>query len=114
MSNILSGGFSAARSFLRRGEPVPEPQPRTSLTVIPMFHVTACSAGLMGTMAGGSTTIFMRRWDPVQAMALIEREKVAMPGGVPTIARQLSEHPRTEEGRVGKKCGREGQTRWGR
>src|SRR3546814_7726827 len=43
VTNILSGGFSAARSFLRRGEPVPEPQPRTSLTVIPMFHVTARS-----------------------------------------------------------------------
>src|SRR3546814_345436 len=58
-----------------------------------MFHVTACSAGLMGTMAGGSTTIFMRRWDPVQAMEIIEREKVAMTGGVPTIAWQLIEHP---------------------
>src|SRR3546814_1631499 len=68
VTNILSGGFSAARSFLRRGEAVPEPQPRTGLTVIPMFHVTACSAGLMGTMAGGSTTIFMRKWDPVQAI----------------------------------------------
>ena len=93
VTNILSGGFSAARSFLRRGEPVPEPQPRTSLTVIPMFHVTACSAGLMGTMAGGSTTIFMRKWDPVQAMEIIEREKVNMTGGVPTIAWQLIEHP---------------------
>src|SRR3546814_12997848 len=44
-------------------------------------------------MAGGSTTIFMRRWDPVQAMEIIEREKVAMTGGVPTIAWQLIEHP---------------------
>src|SRR5690606_3825696 len=44
VTNLLSGGFSAARSFLRRGEPVPEPTPRTTLTVIPLFHVTACSA----------------------------------------------------------------------
>jgi len=93
MSNILSGGFSAARSFLRRGEPVPEPQPRTTLTVIPMFHVTACSASLMGGMAAGHTTIFMRKWDAVEAMEIIEREKVNVTGGVPTIAWQLIEHP---------------------
>ncbi|SNS70112.1 class I adenylate-forming enzyme family protein [Sphingopyxis indica] len=93
MSNILSGGFSAARSFLRRGEPVPEPQPRTTLTVIPMFHVTACSASLMGAMAAGHTTIFMRKWDAVEAMEIIEREKVNVTGGVPTIAWQLIEHP---------------------
>jgi acyl-CoA synthetase (AMP-forming)/AMP-acid ligase II len=93
VTNIMSGGFSAARSFVRRGEPIPEPMPRTSLTVIPMFHVTACSAGLMGTMASGSTTIFMRKWDTVKAMEIIEREKVNMTGGVPTIAWQLLEHP---------------------
>lgn len=93
MSNILSGGFSAARSFLRRGEAIPDPQPRTTLTVIPMFHVTACSASLMGSMAAGNTTIFMRKWDAVQAMEIIEREKVNVTGGVPTIAWQLIEHP---------------------
>jgi acyl-CoA synthetase (AMP-forming)/AMP-acid ligase II len=93
VTNIMSGGFSATRSFVRRGEPIPDPTPRTSLTVIPMFHVTACSAGLMGTMASGSTTIFMRKWDTVKAMEIIEREKVNMTGGVPTIAWQLLEHP---------------------
>jgi acyl-CoA synthetase (AMP-forming)/AMP-acid ligase II len=93
VTNIMSGGFSAARSFVRRGEAIPDPTPRTSLTVIPMFHVTACSAGLMGTMASGSTTIFMRKWDTVKAMEIIEREKVNMTGGVPTIAWQLLEHP---------------------
>ena len=93
MSNIMSGGYSGARSFLRRGEPVPEPQPRTSLTVIPLFHVTACSAGLMGSIAGGSTNIYMRKWDPIRAMEIIEREKVNVTGGVPTIAWQLIEHP---------------------
>lgn len=89
----MSGGFSAARSFLRRGEPVPEPAPRTTLTVIPLFHVTACSATLMGAMAAGNTMIFMRKWDAVRAMEIIEREKVSVTGGVPTIAWQLIEHP---------------------
>ncbi len=93
VTNILSTGFSAARSFLRRGEPLPDPSPRTVLTVIPMFHVTACSATLMGAMMAGHTTVFMRKWEPVRAMEIIEREKVNATGGVPTIAWQLLEHP---------------------
>jgi long-chain acyl-CoA synthetase len=92
-SNILSSGFTAARSYLRRGDAPPEPTPRVTLTVIPLFHVTACSAAMMIAMATGSTMIFMRRWDPVRAMEIIEREKVTVAGGVPTIAWQLLEHP---------------------
>ena len=63
------------------------------LTVIPLFHVTACSAMLMGVVASGSTVVYMRRWDPVRAMEIIERERVNITGGVPTIAWQLIEHP---------------------
>jgi len=93
VTNILSGGFAGARSYLRRGEPVPEPAPRTLLLVIPLFHVTACSASLMGSLVAGNTIIFMRKWDTVHAMEIIEREKVHATGGVPTIAWQLIEHP---------------------
>jgi acyl-CoA synthetase (AMP-forming)/AMP-acid ligase II len=35
----------------------------------------------------------MRKWDPVAAMEIIERERVHLTGGVPTIAWQLLEHP---------------------
>ncbi|MDP9412857.1 MAG: acyl--CoA ligase [Pseudomonadota bacterium] len=93
LSAVLSGGYSAARSALRRGETPPAPQPKVGLTVIPLFHVTACCAGLMGTVAAGNTTIFMRRWDTLKAFEVIERERVNVTGGVPTIAWQLLEHP---------------------
>ncbi|MEL7707368.1 class I adenylate-forming enzyme family protein [Citromicrobium bathyomarinum] len=92
-TNIMSSGFGAACAVLRRGEEIPAPQPKTTLTVIPLFHVTACSAGLMGAIAAGNTLIFMYRWDPVEAFQIIEREKVNSTGGVPTIAWQLLEHP---------------------
>ncbi len=93
MSNILTSAFSGARSYLRRGEAVPDPQPRTYLTVVPLFHVTACSATMMGSVAAGNTLIFMRKWDAVRAMEIIETEKVHATGGVPTIAWQILEHP---------------------
>jgi acyl-CoA synthetase (AMP-forming)/AMP-acid ligase II len=97
LTNILSVGYSNARAALRRGEAPPQPEPKVALVVIPLFHCTALSAMLMGTMVAGHTLVFMRKWDPLVAMALIERERVQMTGGVPTIAWQLIEHP--ERGR---------------
>jgi long-chain acyl-CoA synthetase len=92
-TNILSVAYSNARAALRRGEAPPEPQPKTALMVIPLFHCTALSAMLMGTMVAGHTIVFMRKWDPLEALKLIERERVQLTGGVPTIAWQLLEHP---------------------
>lgn len=96
-TNILSAAYVAARSYLRRGEMPPEPQPKVGLLVIPFFHVTACSASLMGALAGGTTLVLMRKWDAGEALALIERERVQVTGGVPTIAWQLLEHPDREK-----------------
>lgn len=94
LTNILSSGYSAARALLRRGEmPPPAPEPKVNLVVIPLFHVTACSAFLMGNIVAGGMIVFMRKWDPVEAMEIIQREKVQATGGVPTIAWQLLEHP---------------------
>ncbi len=96
-TNIGTGGFSAARAFLRRGETPPAPDPkgpqRVTLLVVPLFHVTGCSATLCPTVAMGSKLVLMRRWDAEGAMRLIEDERVNATGGVPTIAWQLIEHP---------------------
>jgi acyl-CoA synthetase (AMP-forming)/AMP-acid ligase II len=97
MTNILSVGFALARAALRRGDEPAAPSPKVGLMVIPLFHVTACSASLMGSMAVGNTTIYVRKWDPLEALEIIERERVKVTGGVPTIAWQLLEHP--ERGR---------------
>lgn len=95
-SNILSSAYGAACAALRRGEQPPQPAQKVGLTVIPLFHVTACSAGLMGNIAAGNTMVLMHRWDPVEAFQIIERERVNVTGGVPTIAWQLIEHPERE------------------
>ena len=97
VTNILSSAYTAARTALRRGETPPPSTPRVILAVVPLFHVTACSAAMMGAVASGSTLVFMRKWDAVEAMRLIERERVQVTGGVPTIAWQLIEHPDREK-----------------
>lgn len=97
VTNIFSSAYGAARQVLRRGEALPEPARKVLLTVIPLFHATACSATMMGAIAAGHTMIFMYKWDPEQAFQIIEREKVNSTGGVPTIAWQLIEHPAREK-----------------
>ena len=93
-TNIMSSGYTAGRAMLRRGETPPAaPEQKVMLLVIPLFHVTACSAAMMTVVATGSTMIFMRKWEPELAMEIIQREKVNATGGVPTIAWQLIEHP---------------------
>jgi long-chain acyl-CoA synthetase len=97
LTNIFSSASSAARNFLRRGEPVPAPDPnapqRSTLLSVPFFHATGCFAVMGPSLFAGAKLVLMRKWEPELAMQLIEREKVNGAGGVPTIAWQLIEHP---------------------
>jgi len=96
-TSVMARPFSLARSFLRRGEPVPAPDPaapqKSALLAIPLFHTTGCQATMIPSLAAGGKLVFMHKWDPELAMQLIERERITGAGGVPTIAWQLLEHP---------------------
>jgi long-chain acyl-CoA synthetase len=96
-ANIMAAGCAGARAFLRRGEMPPAPDPaapqRAVLLSVPFFHATGCFAVLNPTLATGGKLAMMRRWDPIRAFELIERERITLAGGVPTIAWQLIEHP---------------------
>jgi long-chain acyl-CoA synthetase len=91
LTNIFTTGYGAARNCLRRGEPLAAAISRVRLITVPLFHVTGC-VSLISGMPAGNTSIFMRRWDPLEAMRIIERERVNITGGVPTIAWELLEH----------------------
>jgi long-chain acyl-CoA synthetase len=96
-SAVLARPFGQARTFLRRGERPPAPDPKApqkcALLVVPLFHTTGCHAAMIPSLAAGVKIVLMHRWDPEVAMQLIERERVNSAGGVPTIAWQLLEHP---------------------
>lgn len=92
---VMAHPYSQARACVRRGEPVPVPDPdapqKASLVAIPFFHVTGCFATLIPALWRGTRLVLMRRWDVARAMALIARERCTTAGGVPTIAWQLLE-----------------------
>ncbi|PZN94752.1 MAG: fatty acid--CoA ligase [Alphaproteobacteria bacterium] len=97
VSNIMASGFAAARAYLRRGEMPPAPDPaapqKATLLSVPFFHATGCHAVLSPSLFAGAKLVLMRKWDVVEAMGLIERERITGCGGVPTIAWQIIEHP---------------------
>ena len=97
VSNIMASGLSGARTYLRRGEMPPAPDPaapqKGTLLSVPFFHATGCHAVLSPSLFAGAKLVMMRKWDPETAMALIERERLSSCGGVPTIAWQIIEHP---------------------
>ena len=89
VSNMFNGMTCQARMFLRRGEPVPEPDPneqRATLLAIPFFHATGAFAIMIPSLLRGDKIVSMYKWDAGKALPIIEAEKVTAVGGVPAIA----------------------------
>ncbi|OGO39534.1 MAG: hypothetical protein A2147_04315 [Chloroflexi bacterium RBG_16_57_8] len=69
----------------------PETDEKNILTV-PLYHV----AGTQATMAaiyGGRTLVMQRQFDPKAWMELVQKERVARAMMVPTMLKQLMDHP---------------------
>ena len=62
-----------------------------SLLTVPLFHVTGCHSMLLSATLAGNTLVAMYKWDPEQALQLIERERINVFGGVPGMVWQLLE-----------------------
>ena len=97
VSNIMATAVTGARTYLRRGETPPTPDPdapqKATLLSVPFFHATGCHAVMSPSLFGGAKLVMMRKWDVPRAMELIQRERITGAGGVPTIAWQIIEHP---------------------
>jgi long-chain acyl-CoA synthetase len=93
---VFSGQVSALATQLATGvapdpdAPVPIP---VALLTTPLFHVTANNCGAYAVTAAGGKLVLMYRWDALEALKLIEREKVTAMSGVPVMSRELITHP---------------------
>ncbi len=97
VSNIHAVALPVMRAMIRWGEPLPPavdpltaPQ-RVNLVAVPLFHATGLITQMALAPYGGHKVVMMRRWNAAEAVHLIERERVNVTGGVPTIAWQLLE-----------------------
>ncbi len=96
-TNLLNIAFTTLRNMLQRGDPLPTPEKplpkKAYLLSVPLFHVTGCHSVMGGATLLGYKLVLMRKWDPEEAMRLIEREKITGFGGVPSMAWQVLESP---------------------
>ncbi len=72
------------------------PQP-SALQTFPFFHIGGLT-GLYMSAFTGTKLVLMYKWDVDKAFDLISREQIRSWSGVPTLVRQLLEHPRASRG----------------
>ncbi len=64
------------------------------LMCIPFFHITGEIPMLLTSFALGRKLILMPKWDVVEAMRLIERERITHFTGVPLMSFEIATHPK--------------------
>ena len=96
ITNIWNGLFGAALAMKVNGvvpPPADAPRPQvTAFSTFPYFHIAGL-CGMLSSTNGGNAIVAQYKWDPVEAMELIQRHKVNLFGGVPTVVRSMMEHP---------------------
>jgi long-chain acyl-CoA synthetase len=75
----------------KEGRPPVNP-PRT-LVNVPLFHVTGEVPVLLNSFVIGRGMVLMSKWDPGEALRLIQDEKITYFVGVPTMSLELMQHP---------------------
>jgi acyl-CoA synthetase (AMP-forming)/AMP-acid ligase II len=76
-----------------RGEGPAEGSQPVTLVNVPLFHVTGEVPVFLQSFALGRKLVLMPKWDAVEAMKLIEREKVTYFVGVPLMSFEIATHP---------------------
>ena len=61
------------------------------LVSVPFFHVSGTHGGVLLALWSGTKLVIMKKWDPPEAVRLMESEKVSRFGGVPTMAAEIIE-----------------------
>jgi len=97
-NTLLNAAVAAALVAPDPDAAVAPPQP-VSLQTFPFFHIGGLS-GLYLSAFTGARLVLMYRWDVERAIELISQERVRSWSGVPTVVRQLLEHPRAGGGEL--------------
>ena len=67
--------------------------PPTTLTAVPLFHVSGLHAQFLTALRHGRRLVFMRRWNPQTALGLIQKERITQFNGAPSMVMQLLAEP---------------------
>ncbi len=67
------------------------------LGALPLFHSFGQTCGMNATVAGGGTLTLLPRFEPGKALEIIQRDKVNIFQGVPTMYGAMLHHPDREQ-----------------
>ena len=96
LSALANWGFEAAVRIATGRLEAPEEDPEFQPSILmpfPLFHVGGSHASLLSSFGVGRKIVMMHKWDPEQALDLIERERVTAFLGVPTMTWELLQSP---------------------
>ena len=85
-------GLIVLLGLLTQDGRAPAGPPRTLISV-PLFHVTGEVPVMLNSFVVGRCMVIMPKWDPLEALRLIEKEKITYFVGVPTMSLELMNHP---------------------
>lgn len=69
----------------------------TTLAVIPWFHIYGMTCTLNSPLLSGSKVVILPSFDPVKVLKTIEKYKVTLVPGVPTMYTVLINHPKIDK-----------------
>ena len=95
LMNMMFAGQAQALAMQQATGVAPPATPPVPVTLVttPLFHVTANNCGAYATTAAGGKMVLMYRWDALEALKLVERERCTSVSGVPVMAREFITHP---------------------
>ena len=86
----MSSPEAVGRIMARRLQP-------TTLSAVPLFHVSGLHAQLLISLRHGRRLVFVHRWDAQSAVDIIRKENVTQFNGAPSMVQQLIGQPGFEQ-----------------
>ena len=92
-------GWEAGGAIARRMSPqlaqrlAFPPYPPATILSVPLFHVSGVVVQLLQSFRYGRKVVAMYRWDPEEALRIIETERITTFNGVPIMAWELVQSP---------------------
>lgn len=68
-----------------------------SLLAVPLFHVSGLYAQGMLSLRGGRKLVMMYKWNPRQALEMIERERITTLSAAPSMVMDVLDHPEFDQ-----------------
>ena len=96
MSALLSWELDAQAGMLAGFSPVAGAAQPAALLSIPLFHVSGLHVSLLQSFRAQRRLVCMYKWDPAQAVEIIERERITGFNGPPAVTGDLVEIARRD------------------